>query len=160
MVIVYKYKKTLRFVILECIRIRQGRSKSMSEMVHENVFEAINEAVKKFMELYRQGDAAAVAGLYSEDAVLMPPGAGFIRGKEGIQAVFESFLAMGIKAMIFEVIEVDPCADKAIEMSTYKLLGPEDQELDHGKYIVVWKREHGEWKMHRDIFNTSVPAPQ
>lgn len=132
----------------------------MSEMVHENVFESIKEAVKRFMELYRQGDAAGVAGLYSEDAVLMPPGADFIRGKAGIQAVFESFLAMGIKALIFDVIEVEQCADKAIEMSTYKLLGPDEQELDHGKYIVVWKREHGEWKMYRDIFNTSVPTPQ
>jgi hypothetical protein len=30
--------------------------------------------------------------------------------------------------------------------------------LDQGKYIVIWKREKGQWKLHRDIFNSSVPA--
>ena len=132
----------------------------MSEKVHENVFEAIKEADEKFMALYRQGNAAGIAELYSEDAVLMLPGADFVRGKEGIQATFAGFMAMGIKALVFDVIEVDQCAEKAIEMSTYRLLGVDDQELDHGKYIVVWKREQGEWKLHRDIFNSSLPANQ
>ena len=29
-----------------------------------------------------------------------------------------------------------------------------------GKYIVVWKRDGGQWKLHRDIWNTSMPAPK
>jgi len=31
--------------------------------------------------------------------------------------------------------------------------------LDKGKYIVIWKQEEGQWKLHRDIFNSSMPAP-
>jgi hypothetical protein len=30
--------------------------------------------------------------------------------------------------------------------------------LDTGKYIVIWKRENGAWKWHRDIWNSSRPA--
>lgn len=129
----------------------------MSEMVSENVRSAIVEAVQKFMNLYKKGDAAGVAALYSENPVLMPPGMDFIYGKEGVQATFEAFLNMGIKELVFEIVEVDHCGDIAVEMSTYKLLGAEGQQLDFGKYIVVWKREHGDWKLHRDIFNTSKP---
>lgn len=29
---------------------------------------------------------------------------------------------------------------------------------DRGKYIVVWKRVGGKWLLHRDIWNTSMPA--
>jgi ketosteroid isomerase-like protein len=29
--------------------------------------------------------------------------------------------------------------------------------VDRGKYIVIWKREQGQWKLHRDIWNTSMP---
>jgi hypothetical protein len=29
--------------------------------------------------------------------------------------------------------------------------------LDKGKYIVIWKKEDGTWKLHRDIWTTSVP---
>ena len=32
--------------------------------------------------------------------------------------------------------------------------------LDEGKYIVIWKREAGQWKLHRDILNRSMPLPE
>jgi ketosteroid isomerase-like protein len=31
--------------------------------------------------------------------------------------------------------------------------------LDEGKYVVIWKRHQGKWKLHRDIWTTSMPAP-
>ncbi len=129
----------------------------MTEMIHENVREAIEEADRKFMDLYKQGKCADVAALYSEDPVLMPPGMDFIHGKEGIQQTFEAFRAMGVAELVFDIIEVDHCGDRAVEMSRFKLLGAGSQVLDQGKYIVVWKHEQGEWKLHRDIFNSSVP---
>jgi len=30
--------------------------------------------------------------------------------------------------------------------------------MDQGKYIVIWKQVEGEWKLHRDIWNTSMPV--
>ena len=30
--------------------------------------------------------------------------------------------------------------------------------IDHGKYVVIWKRIEGEWKLHRDIFNSNMAA--
>ncbi len=129
----------------------------MAEMINENVREAIQEADRKFMALYKQGDCAGVAALYSEDPVLMPPGMDIIRGKEAVQKTFEAFRSMGVAELVFDIVEVDPCGDHAVEMSTFKLLGAEGQMLDQGKYIVVWKHEQGEWKLHRDIFNSSMP---
>jgi ketosteroid isomerase-like protein len=58
--------------------------------------------------------------------------------------------------------EVETHGTTAIEVGAYKITGPGQQVLDTGKYIVVWKKEDGQWKLHRDIFNTSVaaaPAP-
>jgi hypothetical protein len=31
--------------------------------------------------------------------------------------------------------------------------------VDQGKYVVSWKKEEGVWKLDRDIWNTSSPAP-
>ena len=31
-------------------------------------------------------------------------------------------------------------------------------KLDNGKYIVVWKKERGRWKLHWDMFSTNNPA--
>jgi ketosteroid isomerase-like protein len=29
---------------------------------------------------------------------------------------------------------------------------------DKGKYIVVWKKEDGKWKLHRDLSNSDLPV--
>jgi uncharacterized protein (TIGR02246 family) len=45
--------------------------------------ERLNEA---FSAAFRQGDMAAVAGMYTEDADLLPHGADMVRGRSAIQA--------------------------------------------------------------------------
>jgi ketosteroid isomerase-like protein len=57
-----------------------------------------------------------------------------------------------------ETIEVEGYDDTAIEIGRYRLLAPGDVVADQGKYIVVWKNDHGAWKLHRDIWTTSQPA--
>ena len=32
------------------------------------------------------------------------------------------------------------------------------KHLDHGKYLVFYKKEGGRWKIYRDIWNSSMPA--
>jgi ketosteroid isomerase-like protein len=43
------------------------------------------------------------------------------------------------------------------ETATYDLQVANNQSLDKGKYIVVWKQDNGTWKMNRDIFNSDMP---
>ena len=121
--------------------------------------DAIGAANAKFMAAYNSGDAAAVAALYTEEGQLLPPNAGFMKGKEAIQAFWQGAMDMGIKSAQMEIDEVEAHGDTAIEVSTYTLRGEGGQALDQGKYIVIWKREAGKWKLHRDIFNSSLPAP-
>jgi ketosteroid isomerase-like protein len=66
---------------------------------------------------------------------------------------------MGIQKVKMEIVEVEDYGDTAFEISRFTLYGADGQELDKGKYIVIWKQEAGEWKLHRDIFNSSNPAP-
>jgi ketosteroid isomerase-like protein len=33
-----------------------------------------------------------------------------------------------------------------------------DNKRDSGKFIVVWRREKGGWKLTLDIWNSSMPA--
>ncbi len=42
--------------------------------------------------------------------------------------------------------------------SPYK---PEEGEAisDSGKFVTIWKRENGSWKVDVDIFNSSLPLP-
>ncbi|MBN1138045.1 MAG: SgcJ/EcaC family oxidoreductase [Anaerolineae bacterium] len=124
----------------------------------QDVREAIAAANETFMATFRAGDAAGLAALYTASGQLLPPNAGFMVGREAIQAFWQGAMDMGIATAKIETREVEGHGDTAIEVSTYTLHAQDGTELDAGKFIVIWKRVEGEWKLHRDIFNSSKPA--
>ena len=67
---------------------------------------------------------------------------------------------MGIKELRLSTNEIDLQGDTAIEVGTYELMADGGVQADHGKFLVVWKKTGGEWQLHRDIINTSMPAPK
>ena len=120
---------------------------------------AIGAGVESFMAAFKRGDAAGLAALYTENGQVMPPNGDFVTGKQAVQAFWQAIMDMGIKEAKIEILEVEGHGDTAIEISTFTLRGEGGQKLDKGKYMVIWKREDGQWKLHRDIFNSSMPAP-
>jgi ketosteroid isomerase-like protein len=125
--------------------------------VSTDVRGAIDAANKRFADAVSRGDAAALGTMYTDDAQVMPPNADIIQGPAAIQAMWKSLMDVGLKGMDIDTLEVDDLGDTAIEVARFALYGPDRQVLDRGKYIVVWKRKGSEWKLHRDIFNSSLP---
>lgn len=124
------------------------------------VHDAIVAADETFMTTFSRGDAAGMAALYTESGQLLPPNSDFVIGKQALQGLFQSLMDKGIKAIKLETVEAEGYGDTAFEVGRYTLEGEGDQVLDQGKYIVIWKQEAGQWKLHRDIFNSSLPAPE
>jgi uncharacterized protein (TIGR02246 family) len=134
---------------------REANTMTGSTAVHK----AIAAANERFMAAFDSHDAAGVAALYTEDGRLLPPNADVMAGKEAIQTFWQGAMDAGLASAQLEIVEVEDHGDTAIEVSQYTLGGADGQPLDQGKYIVIWKREAGDWKLHRDIFNSSLPAP-
>jgi len=120
---------------------------------------AIAAADEKFMEAYNQGDAAGVANMYTEDAQLLPPNSDFVTGRQTIQEFWQVAMDMGIKTAKLEIVEVEGMGNTAYEVGKVELFAEGDQKIDTGKYLVIWKKQNdGQWKMHRDIWATSMPV--
>ncbi|MCC3151640.1 SgcJ/EcaC family oxidoreductase [Hymenobacter sp. BT770] len=124
-----------------------------------SISDEIRRANATFEANFERGDAAAVASLYTPNGVLLPTGMEPIEGPAGIQAFWQGAMEMGIKRVKLHTREVEQLTDTAIELGNYTLYGPQDTQLDQGKYVVVWKEQEGQWKLHQDIWNTSQPAP-
>ena len=131
----------------------------MVQSIVTEISDAIVAANEKFMAVFKMGDAAGLANLYTENGQVLPPNGGFLTGKDAIQAIWQSILDMGAKEIKLDIVEVEGQGDTAIEVSNYTLYSEDGQELDKGKYIVIWKQKDGQWKLHRDIFNSSMPVP-
>jgi len=128
----------------------------------EKVRMAIEEGRLKCGEAGRQGDAAALAALYTDDATLLPPDSEMIQGKQGIEEFWKVALQMGMKNAVLTTVDVFGSGDLAYEIGkvtiTIQLDGQEPIE-QKGKYVVVWKQPtDGSWKLHVDIWNSSMPA--
>jgi uncharacterized protein (TIGR02246 family) len=133
--------------------------KVMGQSTSTEVRDAIVAANEGFVAAFGRGDTAGLAALYTENGQVLPPNSDFVTGKEAIQAFWQAVMGMGIKGARLETVEVEGHGDTAVEVGKYTLLGGEGQQLDQGKYIVIWKQEKGQWKLYRDIFNSSMPAP-
>jgi uncharacterized protein (TIGR02246 family) len=123
--------------------------------IHATI-EAANDV---FMETFKSGSSTGMAALYTQDGQVLPPNSDFVTGQQAIQDFWQALMDVGIEEVKLEIVEVERRGDTAFEVSKFTLLGEGGQVLKQGKYIVIWKQVQGRWKLHRDIFNTSMPAP-
>jgi uncharacterized protein (TIGR02246 family) len=113
--------------------------------------EAVNA---KWTELFNKGDFEGVAQLYTVDAIAFPPGSAMVRGRAAIGRMWKGMAEQvsNPKVTTLEVKRLSPSA--AREIGTFSLMtkGPSPKEAS-GKYLVVWERVQGEWKLAADIWN-------
>lgn len=118
---------------------------------------AIAETNRRFMASFARQDAASIATLYTEEGQVLPPGGDPIQGKSGIQQFWQGAMDLGIREAVLETLEIDTQGTQAIEIGRYALAGEGGAAIDRGKYLVVWRQQGDAWKLHKDIWNTSVP---
>ena len=119
---------------------------------------AIQSTNDRFLAALARGDAADAAAVYTEDGQALPPNGEIATGRAAIQAIWQGAIEMGVKAATLTSIELKHSGAAAYEVGKYTLLGERGERLDTGKYIVIWQQEDGQWKWHRDIWNSSMPA--
>lgn len=118
----------------------------------------VTKAAEAFATAFSANDGAAVAAAYTDDAVVMPPGGEFVKGRAAIDEVFAETNPTGM-TLDLQIKDLEMAGDLVIETGGWSMTGPDGAHMDHGKYLAVWtKTDHG-WKMVRDIWNSSM-APQ
>ncbi|HYW42094.1 MAG TPA: DUF4440 domain-containing protein [Bryobacteraceae bacterium] len=125
-----------------------------------SAYDAITEAYKAFAKAYHRGDAETISRMYTEDAELLIPEAPILRGREAIAHAWERILGSGGNNVRVDIGEVQESGDWAYEIGRFSASTPNGSVFQAGKYIVIWKRYSGEWKIHRDIFNSDLLPAQ
>jgi len=118
----------------------------------DEVRQAVDAGNRAFIAAFLRGDARAIADLYTEDAQVIAPGAPVARGRAAIAASWKKAIDGGIKDVRLDTADVESVGDLAYETGTVRLVG-KDGAVTAQRYIVVWKRTQGQWKLHRDIWN-------
>lgn len=114
---------------------------------------------KLFGESFATGDSSKFVSCYSSDACLFTPNAPRLCGIQAITAFFNGGYQMGIRNIKLNTEEVSGGETAVVETGSYELFADNNVSIDKGKFIVLWKKENGKWKMHRDIYNSDIPLP-
>jgi ketosteroid isomerase-like protein len=124
----------------------------------ESVKAYIRKEASNWGEEVRRGDSTAMAAHYASDAMVMPSNSEPVKGND-ILKFWGSVVRMGVKDLKLNITDISGAGDVYAETGTLELFGADNKSLDKGKYVVVWKKENGHWKMYRDIWNSNLPAP-
>jgi uncharacterized protein (TIGR02246 family) len=106
-------------------------------------------------------DAKAIAALYTEDAVEMPPNQPLLKGRAAIEQYYTKQFGGSAKlqSLALTKIESNASGDIGYEVGTYRQTITDGQHPinDAGKYTVVMKRVGGVWKVAYAIYNSDTP---
>ena len=134
-------------------------SEPVSSFDIEKVKTAIEDAHHKFADAVGSGDSLTSASCYTSDGVVLAPNMEPIIGRDKIASFHSSAVKMGIGSIVLTSTEVFGNEENVFAVGAYELFGKDKTSLEKGKFLSVWKQENSEWKMYRDIWNSSLPPP-
>lgn len=124
---------------------------------------AIRASTVQWAENYNAGNGDAMAALYAEDAVLLPPNAPAVSGRaaigEFLAAESANSRAAGVKFNLPGDGPVQISGDLAYESGSFNVTDASGATVATGKYIGVFNRKDGKWLLVRDTWNTDAPPP-
>jgi ketosteroid isomerase-like protein len=134
----------------------QAKADSAAEL------KALMAVDQTWQKAYASRDADALASLYDEDAILLPPGAPAAKGRAAIRAFFAADVAAAEKEGISFVLGPNPqggtSGDFGWASGTYVAKDKSGKVVERGKYLSVSRKKDGKWLYVRDMWNADGAA--
>jgi ketosteroid isomerase-like protein len=119
----------------------------------------LTTATSVWMEAFNTKDPVTIAGLSSDNGALLPPNGEAVIGRDAIYSYWRNLLADSSTRVELVNVETVVEGDLGYKAGRFELLDGNNEVVDRGKYIQIWKRSPaGYWELHRDIWNSSMPT--
>jgi uncharacterized protein (TIGR02246 family) len=122
----------------------------------EEVRKDIEKLILKHSEELRRSNAAGVAALFTEDAILLPSGSEMIRGRQGIEKFYREG-AQGVeKEEVITIMELSGSGDtiNMVGNLTVKITKKgQVTSTAKGKIVGIMKHTASGWRIHGAIWN-------
>ncbi len=119
---------------------------------------SIGDKTQKFTHAHITRDTSYLNSVFAQDAKSYPPNSNAVVGLSAISAINSDWVNYGIKEFREESINFYGNSEFLIDEGIYYLRYGDVETIDEGKYINIWKKENGEWKMVSNMWNTSLPS--
>jgi ketosteroid isomerase-like protein len=148
-------KIILSLSLLAAVYISQAQLKKDQQL--EEARKAIIASNAIYSDLANKGDGSILTR-YTNDACLLPPNAAPVCGRDNILNFFKGGPKVHSRFIIQHLY--GDGKDFVTEESNYELFDLNNNKLDEGKVMVIWKKTKDGWKMHRDMFSSNRASKQ
>lgn len=121
---------------------------------HEAEYEKLAD---NWESAYNNEGAAAVAALYEEDGMRMPPDMPIAKGRAAIAAQVQGGMDNGLVEVDIEMVESMVTGEVGVARGTFKGMDADGNTITEGKWMSVSKWVDGKWQIHADIWNMNAP---
>ena len=120
----------------------------------------IQDVTDRWLKAMENNDSTAVAALYTEDAMLLPPNEPVVKGRAAIRHYLGQFPK--ITSFKAPLVDIDGSGNLAYARGTYEVTlmppGAKTPVKDSGKFIEIRRKEpDGSWLILRDFWNPDAP---
>jgi uncharacterized protein (TIGR02246 family) len=123
------------------------------------------DAIRALSRAWLAADEArnveGAVSFYAEDAVELASNTPIVVGREAIRSWYQSWLPDTNSSITFatSTVNISEAGDLAYERGTYRFVTSTSsgRDEDIGKYLTVWKKVAGEWKVAADMANSDRP---
>ena len=121
----------------------------------------IQDVTDRWLKAMTTNDSTAVAALYTEDAMLLPPNEPAVKGRAAIRHYLGQFPK--ITSFKAPLVEIEGNGNVAYARGTYEVTlmppGSKTPVKDSGKFIEIRRKEpDGSWLILRDLWNQDPPT--
>jgi ketosteroid isomerase-like protein len=124
---------------------------------------AIRAGTAAWFTAANAGKTDAVVAVYAADAIVMPPGSKPLRGHAAIKPYIAKEITGAVPSGITLVMDggsdVGVQGNTAWHAGTYTVRDKSGTTVDTGAFMEIWRKTGGAWRIHRDTWNSSTPAP-
>ena len=149
----------ISFIILISCSNSDKSKQTISDQVSdiEDIKNEFDEVSREFVDLFNSGDTKGLANMFTEDAKSMGPNESSHLGISNIEINFNNIINSGAVKAKIKTIGLWGDEKMLAEEGVYIFSDKDGNELDKGKYITLWRKENGKWKIFRDCVNSDLP---
>jgi uncharacterized protein (TIGR02246 family) len=120
---------------------------------------AIQASVAAYSRSLQAGQVDSFAALFTDDAVLLPPNAPAVRGREGARSILAPMIFTEMRGT---ALEIENRGDLAVARGVYAFTGRLKAAptivRDTGKWVAVLRRQpDGTWLIATNVWNSDLP---
>jgi len=108
----------------------------------------IESRLREYESHLKNGDSIALGNMYMEDAEIIPS----VVGRENITKVFGSMIKGGTTGSSFKTTKLWGNEQLLVEDGTGTWYHTNGTAVGSGRYLLVWKKDDGKWKILRDTW--------